>query len=59
MRLRHTFDDPKSEKVVVLGPGEMFVVPKGVQHCPGAENEVCVLMAERKGELNTGDLGVT
>jgi mannose-6-phosphate isomerase-like protein (cupin superfamily) len=59
MRLRRTFDDPDSEEVVVLRQGDIFVVPKGTQHCPGAENEVSVLMAESKGELNTGDLGIT
>jgi len=41
---------------VTLKPGEMFVVPKGVEHKPFAENEVKMLLIEPKGVLNTGDL---
>jgi mannose-6-phosphate isomerase-like protein (cupin superfamily) len=40
---------------VTLGPGEMFVVPKGVQHCPVAEDEVHLLLIEPTGTPNTGD----
>ena len=39
---------------VTLGPGEMYVVPKGVEHRPRAEAECQILMVERKGTLNTG-----
>ncbi|KAF2797494.1 hypothetical protein K505DRAFT_269419, partial [Melanomma pulvis-pyrius CBS 109.77] len=59
LKFRHVFGDEGSEEVVVLGKGDLFVVPKGTQHLPGAEEEVHVLIAESKGELNTGDLGVT
>ncbi len=41
---------------VRLGPGEMFVVPAGVEHCPIAEEEVHVLVIEPTGTPNTGDL---
>ena len=34
--------------------GEMFVVPKGVEHKPYAENEVKLLLIEPRGVLNTG-----
>ena len=37
--------------------GEMFVVPKGVEHKPYAENEVKLLLIEPRGVLNTGDRG--
>jgi mannose-6-phosphate isomerase-like protein (cupin superfamily) len=40
---------------VTLGPGEMFVVPKGVQHCPVAEEEVHIMLIEPRGTPNTGD----
>ena len=40
---------------VVLGPGEMFVVPKGVEHCPKAEEETHILLIEPRGTPNTGD----
>jgi mannose-6-phosphate isomerase-like protein (cupin superfamily) len=33
-------------RTVELGPGELFVVPKGVEHCPRAEEEVHLLLIE-------------
>jgi mannose-6-phosphate isomerase-like protein (cupin superfamily) len=40
---------------VTVGPGEVFVVPKGVEHAPFAEEETHVLLIEPKGTPNTGD----
>ena len=40
---------------VVLGPGEMYVVPRGVEHCPRAEPEAHILLIEPVGTPNTGD----
>lgn len=40
---------------VELGPGEIYVVPKGVEHRPVAEEEVEVLLIEPEGTPNTGD----
>jgi len=40
---------------VSVGPGEVFVVPKGVEHCPVAEEEAHVLLIEATGTPNTGD----
>jgi mannose-6-phosphate isomerase-like protein (cupin superfamily) len=42
---------------VCLGPGEMFVVPKGVQHKPSAQHEVHLMLIEPRGVLNTGHEG--
>ncbi|MBE7381178.1 MAG: cupin domain-containing protein [Leptolyngbya sp. SIO1E4] len=42
---------------VHLKPGEMYVVPKGVEHKPFAENEVKMLLIEPRGVLNTGKEG--
>jgi mannose-6-phosphate isomerase-like protein (cupin superfamily) len=42
---------------VVLGPGELFVVPKGVQHCPRADEETAILLLEPAGVVNTGEAG--
>ena len=39
---------------VTLGAGEVFVVPKGVQHCPVAEEEAHILLIEPTGTPNTG-----
>ncbi|MCI5074309.1 cupin domain-containing protein [Oricola sp.] len=40
---------------VVLGPGELHVVPKGVEHRPVAEEETELLIIEPAGTPNTGD----
>lgn len=40
---------------VVLEPGQVFVVPKGVEHCPVAEEETHLLLIEPAGTPNTGD----
>ena len=42
---------------VELKAGEMFVVPKGVEHKPYAEREVKLLLIEPRGTPNTGDAG--
>jgi mannose-6-phosphate isomerase-like protein (cupin superfamily) len=42
---------------VSLAEGEMFVVPKGVEHKPYAEKEAKLLLIEPKGIINTGDTG--
>ncbi|WP_448317781.1 cupin domain-containing protein, partial [Streptomyces sp. CO7] len=42
---------------VVLEPGELFVVPRGVEHCPVAHEETAILLVEPAGTLNTGDAG--
>lgn len=42
---------------VVLGPGDVYVVPRGVAHCPKAEGEVAALLIEPQGTVNTGDAG--
>ena len=41
---------------VHLGPGDLYVVPKGVEHRPVAAEEVHVLLIEPKGTPNTGDV---
>ena len=40
---------------VRLGPGEVFVVPKGVEHRPVAEDEAHILLIEPQGTPNTGN----
>ena len=42
---------------VTVRPGELFVVPKGVEHKPYAANEVKLLLVEPRGTLNTGHVG--
>ena len=43
------------DRTVELGPGELFVVPAGVEHCPRAAEEAHVLLIEPIGTVNTGD----
>jgi mannose-6-phosphate isomerase-like protein (cupin superfamily) len=43
------------DRNVNLGPGELFVVPKGVEHRPVAKEEVHLLLIEPSGTPNTGD----
>ena len=42
---------------VRLGPGELYVVPRGVEHKPFAAGEVKLLLIEPRGILNTGHVG--
>jgi len=43
------------DRDVVLMPGELFIVPKGVEHLPTAEEETHLLLIEPIGTPNTGD----
>jgi mannose-6-phosphate isomerase-like protein (cupin superfamily) len=42
---------------VVLRPGQLYVVPRGVEHCPIAEGDVAVMLIEPAGVVNTGNAG--
>jgi mannose-6-phosphate isomerase-like protein (cupin superfamily) len=53
--LKGTLDIELRDKTVTLGPGEMYVVPKGVEHRPVARDEVHLLLIEPTGTPNTGD----
>ena len=41
---------------VTLGPGQLFVVPRGAEHCPIAEEEAHLLLIEPTGTPNTCDV---
>jgi len=45
------------DRNIELDPGELFVVPRGVEHCPKAEQETHVLVIEPRDTVNTGDAG--
>lgn len=45
------------DRSVRLGPRDVFVVPRGVEHRPMADHEANVLLVEPKGTVNTGDTG--
>jgi mannose-6-phosphate isomerase-like protein (cupin superfamily) len=42
---------------VTVGPGQLFVVPRGVEHCPVADGEVRAVLIEPADVVNTGDAG--
>ncbi len=45
------------DRDVELNEGELFVVPRGVEHCPRADEEAHLLLIEPTGTPNTGDAG--
>ena len=45
------------DETVELKKGEMFVVPKGVEHKPYSDKECKIMLVEPKGVVNTGDAG--
>jgi mannose-6-phosphate isomerase-like protein (cupin superfamily) len=44
------------DRIVELGPGELIVVPRGVEHRTAADEEAEVILLEPAGVLNTGNL---
>jgi mannose-6-phosphate isomerase-like protein (cupin superfamily) len=53
--LKGRIDIQMRDEIVTLGPGELFVVPKGVDHRPVAVEEAHVLLIEPQGTPNTGN----
>src|SRR4029077_4700001 len=45
------------DRKLELDEGELFVVPRGVEHCPRADEEAAILLIEPAGTINTGDAG--
>ncbi len=51
-----TLDIEFRDGKVTLESGEMFVIPKGVEHKPAAQNECKIMLVEPKGVVNTGEV---
>lgn len=51
-RLRLRFRDGE----VDVGPGQLYVVPRGVEHCPVADGDVRAMLVEPSGVRNTGNV---
>jgi mannose-6-phosphate isomerase-like protein (cupin superfamily) len=47
----------RRDGAVTLGPGDLYVVPRGVEHRPVAEQECRMLLLEPAGTVNTGQAG--
>jgi mannose-6-phosphate isomerase-like protein (cupin superfamily) len=45
------------DRDIELDEGEVFVVPRGVEHCPRADREAWLLVIEPEQTINTGDAG--
>jgi mannose-6-phosphate isomerase-like protein (cupin superfamily) len=54
--LKGTLDLQLRDRTITLGPGQMYVVPKGVEHRPVAREEVHLMLIEPSGTPNTGDV---
>jgi mannose-6-phosphate isomerase-like protein (cupin superfamily) len=55
-RLTMRMREGDEERTLVLEPGELVIVPHGLEHCPSAEEECWVLLLEPRTTLNTGNL---
>lgn len=53
--LKGTLQIELRDRTVTLGPGELFIVPRGVEHRPVAREEVQLLLIEPTGTPNSGD----
>ena len=53
--LNGVLDIEMRDRTVTLKPGQMYIVPKGVEHRPVAREEVHLLLIEPTGTPNTGD----
>ena len=53
--LKGALDIQLRDRTITLGPGEMYIVTKGVEHRPVAREEVHLLLIEPTGTPNTGD----
>jgi len=54
--VRGTFRMELRDRTIELAPGELLVVPRGVEHRPVADGEAEVLLFEPAGTLNTGNV---
>lgn len=55
-RLTIQLREAAGERTVTLTPGQLYVVPRGVEHCPVAEGDVAAMLIEPAGVVNTGDV---
>jgi mannose-6-phosphate isomerase-like protein (cupin superfamily) len=46
--------EPQRERSITLGPGDLYVIPRGVDHCPHAEPDTTIAILEAAGVVNTG-----
>jgi len=49
-------DAHNTEREKTIGEGEFIIVPRGVEHCPSADQETHIVLIEPKSTLNTGNV---
>lgn len=54
--IKGEFDMLLRKETIRIKEGEFIIIPRGVEHCPSAENEVHVLLFEPNTTLNTGNV---
>ena len=54
--LKGVLDIELRDRTITLGPGQIYIVPRGVEHRPVAREEVHLLLMEPTGTPNTGDV---
>jgi mannose-6-phosphate isomerase-like protein (cupin superfamily) len=54
--LKGVLDIELRDRTITLGPGQMYVVPRGVEHRPVAREEAHLLLMEPTGTPNTGEV---
>lgn len=55
-RLRMRMRNADGERALLIDPGELVIVPHGLEHCPEADEECWVLLLEPRTTLNTGNV---
>ena len=54
--MRMKYREEGAEREERVGPGEFIVIPRGMEHCPVADEEVQLMLLEPKTTLNTGNV---
>ena len=54
--LKGALDIQLRDRTITLGPGQLYIVPRGVEHRPVAKEEVHLLLIEPAGTPNTGNV---
>jgi mannose-6-phosphate isomerase-like protein (cupin superfamily) len=59
LRLQVRDGSPPRRRTLDMAPGDFFVVPRGVEHCPVADPGTTIALLEAAGTVNTGAAGGT
>ncbi len=54
--VKGSFDMQMRDKMITINEGEFIIIPRGVEHCPVAKEEVEVMLFEPASTINTGNI---